>query len=116
MKHTILAALITLFLTACATSTYSVGKPFPSEKVSEIQKGVTTTSELKSLLGEPFTKTVLSATQEKWIYSHTSGSAKATLGSVSSTGSQKTLDVLIEDNVVLNYTFTEGPVSGYTTQ
>ena len=59
-----LVTFLNLSLVGCATSTYSVGKPFPSENVSQIVKGKTTSQDLIRLFGEPFTKTVLSATDE----------------------------------------------------
>jgi hypothetical protein len=34
---------------------------------------------------------------------------------VTTTGTQKTLDVLIRNDVVINYTFSEGPAPGTTT-
>ncbi|MNP32969.1 hypothetical protein D3C76_1261770 [compost metagenome] len=106
-------------LGACATSHYTAGRDFPSASVSSITKGKTTTTELKALFGEPYTKSAVSETDEKWIYTYTSGSAHAqsyvVTMKVSTTGTQKTLDVLIRDEVVINYTFSEGPAPGSST-
>lgn len=110
MKFSILL-IIALLLGACATSNYSVGRDFPSDKVSQITKGKTTADEILSWFGQPFSKSTISATEEKWVYSYIEGQAKAVVGSVTSTGTTKTLDVLIEDGVVVNYTFSEGPMS-----
>ena len=63
--------------------------------------------------GEPFTKTVLSETEEKWLYTYSSGTASAQsyvfTMKVESTGRQKTLDILLKNGVVTNFTFTDGP-------
>ena len=106
-------------LGACATSHYTAGRDFPSAGVASITKGKTTTTELKTLFGEPYTKSAVSETDEKWIYTYTSGSAHAqsyvVTMKVTTTGTQKTLDVLIRDDVVINYTFSEGPAPGSST-
>jgi outer membrane protein assembly factor BamE (lipoprotein component of BamABCDE complex) len=109
----VMASVVVLALSGCATSSYSVGKNFASENVSQIVKGKTTSEELIMLLGEPYTKTVLSASDEKWIYMHSEGTTKAQSYIVSmnvkTTGTQKTLDVLISKGVVANFAYTEGP-------
>jgi hypothetical protein len=106
-------SLVVLSLFGCATSSYSVGKNFAGENVSQIIKGKTTSQELILLLGEPYTKTVLSASDEKWIYMHSEGTTKAQSYIVSmdvkTTGTQKMLDVLISNGVVANFAYTEGP-------
>lgn len=98
-------------LGGCATSTYSIGTDFPIEKASSIEKGKTTTDELLSTFGEPYSKSVLSESEEKWLYFFSAGSAKAqsyiVTMDVKTTGNQKTLDVLIKDGVVVNYTATQ---------
>lgn len=115
----IIVTLVILSLSGCATSSYSVGKNFPSENVSQIVKGKTTSEGMISLFGEPYSKTVISATSEKWIYMYSEGTSKAqsyiVTMDVKTTGTQKTLDVLITDGIVENYTFTEGQ-SPYTIQ
>ncbi|WP_226684830.1 hypothetical protein [Shewanella indica] len=107
-----LASMITLGLSGCATSSYTVGRDFMSTNISQIVKGKTTSSELVALVGEPYTKTVLSETDEKWIYMYSAGTAKAQSYvfsmDVQTTGTQKTLDVLISEGVVVNYAYTEG--------
>lgn len=106
-----LASMITLGLSGCATSSYTVGRDFMSTNISQIVKGKTTSSELVALVGEPYTKTVLSETDEKWIYMYSAGTAKAQSYvfsmDVQTTGTQKTLDVLISEGVVVNYAYTE---------
>tara|TARA_R100000935_G_C2774288_1_gene138945 strand:+ start:318 stop:689 length:372 start_codon:yes stop_codon:yes gene_type:complete len=109
----VMVSLAVLSLSGCATSSYSVGKNFASENVAQIVKGKTTSEELIVLLGEPYTKTVLSASDEKWIYMHSEGTTKAQSYIVSmevkTTGTQKMLDVLISNGVVANFAYTEGP-------
>lgn len=109
----VMVSLAVLSLSGCATSSYSVGKSFASENVSQIIKGKTTSEELIVLLGQPYTKTVLSASDEKWIYMHSEGTTKAQSYIVSmdvkTTGTQKMLDVLISNGVVANFAYTEGP-------
>lgn len=106
-------------LGACATSHFSAGRDFSSANVASISKGKTTTAELKALFGEPYTKSAVSETDEKWIYMYTSGSAHAqsyvVTMKVNTTGMQKTLDLLIRNDVVINYTFREGPAPGTNT-
>ena len=103
----------------CATSHFTAGRDFPSASVTSITKCKTTTSDLKSLFGEPYAKSAISETDEKWIYTQANGSAHAqsivVTMKVTTTGTQKTLDVLIRNDVVINYTFSEGPAPGTTT-
>ena len=102
---------IIFLLVGCATSSFKVGNDFSSANVSKIVKGKTTSNEMISLFGEPFTKSVISATDEKWIYMYSNGTAKAqsyiVAMKVETTGTQKTLDVLITDGVVSNFAYTE---------
>jgi hypothetical protein len=105
---------IALSLTAlfgCATSTFSVGTDFPIEKTVVIEKGKTTASELSQIFGEPYSKSVISENEEKWIYFYSASTAKAqsyiVTMDVKTTGIQKTLDVLLKNDVVVNYTITQ---------
>ena len=119
MKNLIVMLAVCLLLGGCATSHYIAGRDFPSANVASITKGKTTTSELKSIFGEPYAKSAVSETDEKWIYTYTNGSAHVqsyvVTMKVTTTGTQKTLDVLIRNDVVINYTFSEGPAPGSTT-
>jgi hypothetical protein len=112
----LLSALLALSLAGCATSTFSSGRDFPSAHVASIVKGKTTTAELRQLFGEPFYKTVVSESEEKWVYTYSQGKAHAqsviVATSVKTTGSQKMLDILVKDGIVTNYTFSEGPLPG----
>lgn len=119
MKNLIAIMGICLALGGCATSHFTAGRDFSSANVASITKGKTTTAELKSLFGEPYAKSPVSETDEKWVYTYTNGSAHAqsyvVTMKVTTTGTQKTLDVLIRNDVVINYTFSEGPAPGATT-
>jgi outer membrane protein assembly factor BamE (lipoprotein component of BamABCDE complex) len=119
MKKLITAICMSVALSGCATSHFTAGQDFPSANVSSITKGKTTTAELRSLFGEPFAKSPVSETDEKWVYTYTNGSAHAqsyiVTMKVTTTGTRKTLDVLIRNDVVINYTFSEGPAPGTTT-
>ena len=114
-----IVSLVVLSLSGCATSTYSVGENFSSANVSKIIKGETTSEEMVTLFGKPYSKTIVSATDEKWIYMHSEGTAKAqsyiVTMDVKTTGTQKMLDVLITDGVVVNFAYTEGK-NPYTMQ
>jgi len=120
MKNIIIAITITALFTllGCATSSYTYGNNFSSKNVSKIEKGKTTTNELISMFGQPFMKTVISKTGEKWVYSYSAGTASAqsylVTTKVETTGTQKMLDILVENGVVSNYTFTEGPMPNST--
>lgn len=98
-----------VLLAGCASASYSVGKDFDESKIILIDKGKTTSQEILGLFGEPFSKSVMSANQEKWLYSYSSGVATArnyvVTNKVETTGNQKTLDLLIQDGVVLNFTY-----------
>lgn len=111
MKH-LLPILIALVIAACATSEFNYGRDFPTANVPKIEHGITTKEQMVSYFGEPFQKSVIGTSQEKWIYMYTSGKSKAqsyiVTMKVESTGSSKMLDVLIENGVVVNHTFTEG--------
>ena len=116
--RTLTAILLSIFvvLSGCATSSYSTGRDFDSSSVNQIIKGETAKADLLQMLGQPFSKTVISENEEKWIYMYSSGTAKAQsyffTMKVESTGQQKMLDILLCDGIVTNYTYNEGPMPG----
>jgi len=113
----VLISILTLFGCTTHTTNYTLGRDFSAESVSKIQKGVTTTDELVALLGEPYSKSVISENEEKWLYMylHSSATARASLTpDVTTSGIQKNLDVLIKDGKVVNYAYTEGQPAGIT--
>ncbi len=99
-------------LAGCATASYSVGKDFSSSDVQKIVKGETTSQELITLFGEPFTKTVISDEDEKWVYTYSRGVSEAQsyviTMKVKTTSESKTLDVLVRNGVVINFAYNEG--------
>lgn len=106
-------AVISLASVGCTipTSSYSVGKNFSSENVSKVTKGKTTDKELIQMFGEPFSKTVVSESEEKWIYTYSSGTTNVQRGfltaNVQTTGRRKMLDVLLKNGIVTNFAYTE---------
>ena len=103
-----------IMLTGCTYTTHmNTGNQFSSDKVALIQKQKTTDKELIALLGQPTTKTVISETDVKWIYSYTDGSASAQAFTAKTTSNftVHTLDILIRDGVVLNFVENHAPVN-----
>ena len=101
-----LPLLIATALSGCTyTSEVDYGKQFTAEQVSQIKKNITTTSDLISIFGEPVLKSVLSETDEKWIYTYTGGTASAQVytAKVKSNISTHMLDILISSDVVVNF-------------
>ena len=102
-------SLIILSLSGCATKqSYSVGRDYSSENISQIIKGKTTSDEMIKFFGEPFTKTVISDTEEKWNYMYMTGRVDLLSTSWRTKGMKKTLDVLITKGVVANFVYNEG--------
>ncbi len=116
MRWNLLVVLSILVTTAgCATSTATGGRDFNSAKVSEIQKGATTGTQLIAMIGEPLSKKAKSENEEEWTYEYAVATAKARSGffgsmNVDTTGTQKNLSVLLRDGKVINYTYSEGPI------
>ncbi|SFC21086.1 SmpA / OmlA family protein [Marinospirillum celere] len=65
MKRLAAIALLSLFLTACA----SVGKPYAEHKVEDIQVGETTRAEIEEMFGAPW-RTGLESGKTTWTYGH----------------------------------------------
>jgi hypothetical protein len=108
----LVSIFITLVLVGCAfhTTNYTIGKDFSQENIRKIEKGKTTTEQLVAMLGEPYTKSVISSDEVKWLYMyiHSSATARASLTpKVETSGIQKNLDILIKDDTVVNFAYTE---------
>jgi hypothetical protein len=98
-----------MLLQGCAyKSNVDYGVKFTSKQVSQIKKKITTKSELLQIFGEPNFKSVISESSEKWIYSYTGGSATSQAFTMKTTSDIKTqmLDILIENNIVINFSET----------
>jgi hypothetical protein len=115
-KALLTVTVIAFGLSGCAKSSYTVGNNFATENINQIVKGETTAEQLKALFGQPYSKYVLSEKQTKWMYIYNEGTAKAQsylfTAKIESSGTQKVLDILLTDDVVTNYTFTEGAMPG----
>ena len=109
----ILLTIITVALAGCATKTITTGREFDVAHINSIKKGVTTSGELISLLGQPLDKSVLSANEVVWGYSWKKVTYQTTQGSdgpvVTSQGDKQTLEVLLKDGVVENYNYQDDP-------
>jgi outer membrane protein assembly factor BamE (lipoprotein component of BamABCDE complex) len=107
--------LVLLLLSGCATGTAIVGRDFDSSKISQIQKGVTTSSQIQNLLGEPYKKEVISPTEVKWTYFWSHQKLAVVTWSATSPTTymgqriRKALWISIKDDVVVNHTYEEGP-------
>lgn len=120
MKRFLLFNLIIVlmigFIGCAFTNNFSHGRDFDTTKVKEIIKGKATQQEVLNIFGAPFIKTVVSANEEKWMYTYYSGQACAQsyVVTVKSevTGTMKTLDILFKDSIVSNYSYNEGPMLG----
>jgi hypothetical protein len=57
------------------------------------------------IFGEPAIKSVLSETEEKWVYSYTGGTASAQAFTMKTTSDISThmLDLLIKNGIVINF-------------
>ena len=106
--------IFSALISSCAYSgSHVTGRDITRSQVASIQKGKTNTDELVAILGQPDAKTLVSATEEKWAYGYAQTSTNATYfptTKIVTIGTQKTLDVLIKDEVVVNFVFTEKPV------
>ena len=114
MKLRLLAiALLPLLLWGCATSTSTAGCDFSSSVVPKIQKGVTTTSQILSWLGDPYNKEQVTVTETKWLYTWARATGNATVvpfghRNIGNQGYKKTLLLIIKDNIVVYYSYMEG--------
>lgn len=112
----IASALLVITLSGCATSMFSHGRPFDTTKVPMLKKGTTTKQEVVAWFGEPFTKAVTGSDGETWIYMFTQGTSKAQSYvfsvDVKTEGTMKKLDLLMKNNVVENFTYSEGGLPG----
>ncbi len=87
---------MTTVLAACTTT---VGTDFDEGKVSGIVKNRTTKQQLIERFGEPGETSIVSPTEEKWVYMY------GTEGSRGKQGTLKTLEVILENDVVTSYSY-----------
>lgn len=65
LKSVTLIALLSLFITACAT----VGQPYAEHKVEDIKVGETTRADIEEMFGAPW-RTGLESGMTTWTYGH----------------------------------------------
>lgn len=114
IKKLVLLPLLLASLVGCANS-YTVGNDFPEQNVSKISDGQTSSNELVSLFGEPYSKMAISETQERWLYMLSSGQTDAQKeGSLiddviePAEHKHKMLSVLVSGDVVISHKFVDG--------
>ena len=117
----ILIAAISVATVGCMThnTSYTNGKDFSGENVAKIVKNETTANAVIQMFGEPFTKTTVSGTEEKWLYTYTSGTASVkqsfiAVGNVQTTENRKSLDIFLKNGVVTNFTYTAANEPAFT--
>jgi len=96
---------VSLLVSACAT----VGRDFPSDRVSQIEIGKTTQADIEKMFGPPW-RTGIEDGQPTWTY----GKYKYTLA-----GKTSTRDLVVrfdKNNVVSSYTFSTTEPQGATTE
>lgn len=102
--------MFALILSGCTyTAVNETGSVIDPNKVDLIVKGKTTESEISSMFGKPFTKTVISETDTKWIYQHivSRASSQAYTGKTNSSLNSEVLDILFRNGVVVNFSFSQ---------
>jgi hypothetical protein len=101
MKKVFLAMILSLiFMVGCVAVETTTGKDFDSAKVSQIQIGKTTQSEILTMFGYP-----------AWRYDYQTTRSTGTLSPQEQTikplVNEKTLTVIFKDGVVKDFTFFE---------
>jgi outer membrane protein assembly factor BamE (lipoprotein component of BamABCDE complex) len=113
--------LFCMILNGCSTVTNHVatGRDFDETKVTQIKKGVTTADGIVALYGEPDRKDIVSPQQVMWHYSYLTEEHKTRSAMFSpvverTTGFKKNLDVLLENDIVINFTYVKVPIESQT--
>lgn len=116
-----LLSLICAMLMGCAMEMVTVtdGTHFTSTQVYEIKKGVTTTSELIAMFGQPYSKLVKSTDEAEWLFRYVTVTSPTSFISTSApnsniawhnaNGYRKLLKVFIRNDVVIDYEYNEEP-------
>jgi outer membrane protein assembly factor BamE (lipoprotein component of BamABCDE complex) len=97
------------------TNRVKTGRDFDETKVSQIKKGVTAADGIVTLYGEPDTKEIVSANQVMWHYTYLTEEHKTHSGMFlpvveRTTGYRKNLDILLQDDIVINFTYVKVPI------
>jgi outer membrane protein assembly factor BamE (lipoprotein component of BamABCDE complex) len=103
-----------LCLWGCATAHSTAGRDFDSTKASQIVNGKTTSDEIVTMFGTPYSKQPETDGGERWIYSYVNATAHAEgvfVMHVTTTGTKKNLNILFnKDKIVVNFLLDEGPI------
>jgi len=110
----IILPLFCAAIAGCSTTwTSTSGRDFDAAKIAEIKKGVTTAAELVVMFGQPYSKSVKTENDVEWTYSWVKASSTTSSGwsveNIRTTGQKKHLSVLVRNDVVVNYSYDEGP-------
>jgi len=106
LKKIILSVIVVTSLIGCTyQSNVNYGKQFTAVQVNQIKKNVTTTADLLKIFGEPAVKSVISETEEKWVYTYTGGQASTQAFTMKTKSDISThmLDLLIKNDIVINF-------------
>ena len=91
-------------------TTQHEGRDFATQNISEIRKGTTSATDIRILLGEPLRIDLLSITEERWVYGYRTTTAVASGRTAQSQSYEKRLVLLLSEDVVINFTYSDGPV------
>jgi outer membrane protein assembly factor BamE (lipoprotein component of BamABCDE complex) len=116
MKTKLLACLVAALLSGCATATFTAGRDFNTSYVSSIEKGKTRSSELIGMMGAPYSKTVNSDGSQTWQWFYSNGKSHAQSYmfkmDVQTQMTGKQLIATLRNDIVENFSFTDGPLGG----
>jgi outer membrane protein assembly factor BamE (lipoprotein component of BamABCDE complex) len=87
------------------------GKPIDADKVSQIQKGVTTRSEVEALLGQPMSVAMTGDGRRVLIYNYykASGTAAPFVGMVNNHSASQRLQIFMTtNNIVQDFEYSTG--------
>jgi len=109
--------LLCMVLCGCSTVTNraTTGRDFDETKVSQIKKGATTADGIVALYGEPDRKEIVSTHEVMWHYTYSTEERKTHSAMFSPvvehvTGYKKNLDILLQDDTVMNFTYVKVPI------
>jgi len=111
MKKIFLAIIVSLiFMAGCVAVETTTGRDFDSAKVSQIQIGKTTQSEILTMFGDPVSRGIISG-YPAWRYEYQMTRSTGTLSpneqNIKPLVNEKTLTVIFKDGVVKDFTFFE---------
>jgi outer membrane protein assembly factor BamE (lipoprotein component of BamABCDE complex) len=107
----IIASIAVLFVLGCATVNTWIGKDFDQTKTSQILKDKSNKNDITKLFGEPYTKTQTPDKEIwKYFYQQIKTSAQTIIVTTVQTNTEiKSLEVVFENNIVKDYSYTFQP-------